>query len=180
MQNPVLLSTALLTMLLSVGLFFFIRASAKDRTQTVQFVAEQQEEPLFEQLAAYFAERSYHLAAVDSEQNQIKYEGYVRPSLFLAIFLTVLAAIGIFCLSLVLSFLFPSLASVVPALVLAAPIAGWFYWRKAGRPEQVTLQVETLTSSNATSQSLLTIAAHRDEVLTMRKALNLKEFEPSE
>jgi Flp pilus assembly protein TadB len=183
MQNPVLLSTALLTMLLSVGLFFFIRASAKDRTQIVQLVAEQQEEPLFEQLAAYFAERSYQLAAVDAERNQIKYEGYVRPSLFLAIFLTFLAAIGIFCLSLVLSFLFPSLTSVFPALVLISPIAGGFYWRKAGRPEQVTLHVETIDSPNlpdTASQSLLTVAAHRDEVLTMRRVLNLKEFEPGD
>ncbi|PSB15071.1 cofactor assembly of complex C subunit B [filamentous cyanobacterium CCP2] len=180
MQNPVLLSTALLTMLLSVGLFFFIRASAKDRTQIVQFLTEQQEEPLFEQLQTYFTDRSYRLIAVDVEQNQIKYEGFVRPSLFLAIFLTFLAAIGVFCLSLVLSFLFPSAANVLPALVLISPIAGFFYWRKAGRPEQVSLRVETLSPSSAQAKSLLTVTAHRDEVLAMRRSLNLQEFEAAE
>ncbi|WP_416672898.1 cofactor assembly of complex C subunit B [Egbenema bharatensis] len=177
MQNPVLLSTALLTLLLSVGLFFFIRASAKDRTQVVQLVTDQQEEPLFEQLQTYFTQRSYRLSGVDAEQHQIRYEGLVRPSLFLAIFLTFLAAIGIFCLSLVLSFLFPAAASYLPALVLIAPIAGWFYWQKAGRPEQVSLQVETLTQANAQAKSLLTVTAHRDEVLAMRRSLNLQEFE---
>lgn len=180
MQNPVLLSTALLTMLLSVGLFFFIRASAKDRTQIVQFLTEQQEEPLFEQIQTYFTDRSYRLIAVDAEQNQIKYEGFVRPSLFLAIFLTFLAAIGVFCLSLVLSFLFPSAANILPALVLISPIAGFFYWRKAGRPEQVSLRVETLSPPNAQAKSLLTVTAHRDEVLAMRRGLNLQEFEAAE
>jgi hypothetical protein len=180
MQNSVLLSTALLTMLLLVGLFFFIRASAKDRTQVVQLVTEQQEEPLFEQLQAYFTERSYRLTSVDAAQNQIKYEGYVRPSRFLAIFLTFLAAIGIFCLSLVLSFLFPGAAQFLPALVLIAPLAGLFYWRKAGRPEQVSLQVATLAQPNTQPKSLLTVTAHRDEVLAMRRGLNLQEFEEAE
>ena len=183
MQNSVLLSTALLTLLLSVGLFFFIRASAKDRTEVARLTTSQPEELLFEQLQQYFTQRAYRLAAVDSTRHQITFEGFVRPSAFLAIFLSLLAAIGIFCLSLVISFAFPSIAAFAPALVLIAPVAGFFYWRKAGRQEQVSLKVELLTESGTEStsaeqpQSLLTVTAHRDELAEMRRSLGLKEFE---
>jgi hypothetical protein len=178
MQNSVLLSTALLTLLLSVGLFFFIRASAKDRTEVAKLTTPQREEPLFQQLQQYFNQRAYRLSAVDPAQEQITFEGFVRPSAFLAVFLTLLAAIGIFCLSLVLSFVFPSAASFFPALVLLAPVAGFFYWQKAGRQERVSLKVETLSGTNP--QSLLTVTAHRDELAEMRRVLGLKEFEAGE
>jgi hypothetical protein len=177
MQDSVLPSTALLTLLLSVGLFFFIRASTKDRTQMVKLVTNQQEEPLFEQLQQYFAQRSYRLTAVDAAQHQIKFEGFVRPSAFLAVFLTLLAAIGIFCLSLVLSFLFPNAASSLPLLVCLSPIAGIFYWRKAGRPEQVLLQVERVTGDDRSPQHVVTVTAHRDELAELRRALGFKELE---
>lgn len=147
----------------------------------VKLIALQHEESLFEQLQQYFTQRAYRLAAVDSTQHQIRFEGFVRPSTFLAIFLTLLAAIGIFCLSLVLSFIFPSFASVFPAMVLIAPVAGFFYWQKSGRQEQVSLKVETLISTESgienLPQSLLTITAHRDELAAMRRSLGLKEFE---
>ncbi|WAL62064.1 cofactor assembly of complex C subunit B [Thermocoleostomius sinensis] len=177
MQNSVLLSTALLTLLLSIGLFFFIRASTKDRTQISRFVTEQRAEPLFEQLQQYFTRRAYRLTDVDAARNQITFEGLVRPSAFLAVFLTLLAAIGIFCLSLVLSLLFPKAASLFPLLVLFAPIAGIFYWQKAGRSEQVLLRVETLETTETNPQSLLTVTAHRDELAEMRRLLGFKELE---
>lgn len=175
MQNSVLLSTAFLTLLLAVGLFFFIRAATKDRIEVSRLTTPQQEEPLFEQLQQYFQQRAYRLAAVDATQQQITFEGFVRPSVFLAVFLTGLAAIGIFCLSLVLSFVFPNAASYLPALVLLAPVAGLFYWQKAGRQERVSLKVETL--AGAEPQSVLTVTAHRDELAEMRRALGLREFE---
>ncbi|MEQ8754914.1 MAG: cofactor assembly of complex C subunit B, partial [Coleofasciculus sp. G1-WW12-02] len=43
MSTPILSSTFLLTLLLAVGLFFFIRASVKDRTQKVQLIAQEPE-----------------------------------------------------------------------------------------------------------------------------------------
>lgn len=181
MQNSILTSTALLTVLLLVGLVFFIRASAKDRTEVAQFVTSQQGEPLFEQLQQYFTQRSYRLSAVDAEQNQVKYSGFVRPSAFLAIFLSGLAAIGMFCLALVLGFLFPAVAQFFLGLVLLAPAAGVFYWRKAGRQEEVLLRMGELadTESGSTQQprSLLTVTAHRDEVAEMQRILGLKPLE---
>ncbi|MCU0523607.1 MAG: cofactor assembly of complex C subunit B [Elainella sp. Prado103] len=176
MQTSVLASTALLTALLAVGLVFFIRAAAKDRTEVAKLLATQKGDPLLEQLQQYFAARSYRLATVNAAENQVIYEGMVRPSLFLAVFLSLLAGIGILCLGLVLSFVLPSLSPWILFLVLLAPVAGLFYWRKAGRPEQVALQVEFLPELGS-AQSLLTVKAHRDELAALRQALDLKLLE---
>jgi hypothetical protein len=174
MQIPVLTSTALLTGLLAVGLMFFIRASTKDRIEVTKLLAEQQGEPLLERLQQYFVGRSYRLAAVEATDNKVIYEGMVRPSWFLAIFLSLLAAVGLLCLTLVLGMLFPAAAQPLLGLVLLAPIAGLFYWRKSARPEQVALQVEFL---NDAPQSLVTVTGHRDEVAELRQALGLKLLE---
>lgn len=176
MQTSVLASTALLTVLLAVGLVFFIRASAKDRTEVAKLLATQQGDPLLEQLQQYFVDRAYRLATVNAAENQVIYEGVVRPSRFLAMFLSLLAAIGILCLGLVLSFLWPNLTGGIPFLVVFAPLAGLFYWKKAGRPEQVALQVEFLPESEP-AQSLLTVKAHRDELTALRQALGLQLLE---
>lgn len=178
MQNPVLSSTAFLTALLAVGLFFFIRASAKDRTQIAKLATQQQEESLFEQIQHYFTQRSYRIAAVDAEHNQVTFEGFVRPSWFLAVFLTMLAAIGIFCLSLVLSFVLPQAANLLPLLVMLAPVAGIFYWKKAGRQEQVFLRIEPYAQLGTDYKSLLTVTAHRDELAEIQRILELEPVEP--
>ncbi|MEH2114598.1 cofactor assembly of complex C subunit B [Nostoc sp.] len=173
MDTAILPSTFLLTLLLSVGLFFFIRASTKDRTEIVQLVSEQDEAALMSQLKEYFRSRSYRVAAVDREQNQVTFEGFVRPSWFLAIFLTLLAATGIICLSLVVYLLFPRLSTVVLAMVLLSPLSGLFYWKKSGRLEKVSLKVET-TQSEETSSSRITVVAHRDELSELQRTLQLK------
>ena len=174
MDTTILSSTFLLTLLLAIGLFFFIRASVKDRTQQVQLIAKEAEESLLTRLQQYFDQRAYRVAAVDPATNQVTFQGFVRPSWFLAIFLTLLAACGILCLSLVLSLLYPTLTRVFLALVLLAPAAGVFYWKKAGRNEQVFLKVEVLPTQDTVQQSLITVTAHRDELIELQEALNLK------
>lgn len=174
MSTPVLSSTFLLTLLLLVGLFFFIRASVKDRTQTVKLVSDLPEESLAGQLQQYFSQRAYKLIDVDSESNQIAFEGIVRPSIFLAVFLTILAAIGTLSLSLVLSILLPDLAIAPLLLVVLSPLAGVFYWRNAKRPEKVLLRVESEQSENQVGHSVITVIAHRDELLELQRTLPLK------
>ncbi|HEY9831615.1 MAG TPA: cofactor assembly of complex C subunit B [Stenomitos sp.] len=174
MNTTILSSTFLLTLLLAVGLFFFIRASVKDRTEQVRLIAQEPEESLLNRLQQYFDQRAYRVAAIDAATHQVTFQGFVRPSWFLAIFLTLLAACGILCLSLVLSLLYPTLTYAFFALVLLAPVAGVFYWKKAGRSEQVCLTVEAVTDQNMDSQSLLTVIAHRDEVQELKQALKLK------
>lgn len=176
MNTAILSSTFLLTLLLAVGLFFFIRASVKDRIQQVQLIAEEPEESLLTRLQYYFDQRAYRVAAVDAATNQIIFQGFVRPSWFLAIFLTVLAACGILCLSLVLSMLYPSFGTVFLGLVLLAPGAGVFYWKKAGRSEQVFLKVEAVPTQESGIRSLITVTAHRDELAELQQALKLKSL----
>lgn len=177
MSTPVLSSTFLLTLLLIVGLVFFIKASVKDRTQIVKFMSELPEESLAAQLQQYFSQRAYKLSDIDTEYDQIAFEGIVRPSVFLAIFLTSLAGVGTLCLSLVLSILFPNLSFAPYLLVLLSPIAGFFYWQRAKRPEKVLLRIESEQSHNQLGHSIITITAHRDEILELQRALPLKSAE---
>jgi Flp pilus assembly protein TadB len=177
MNSPILWSTLLLTLLLSVGLFFFIRASTKDRTQTIELVSTQPEASLMAQLQQYLQSRSYTMSEVDAEKNSVTFEGFVRPSLFLAIFLSSLAAVGILCLTLVWSFLFPDWTAVFSMLILLAPGAGVFYWKKARRKERVWLKVEATGGDRVPPHSLLTVTAHRDELIQLQRSLQLKPTE---
>ena len=174
MNTGVLASTFVLTLLLAVGLFFFVKASAKDRTEQVKLISEEAGEPLFTQLQQYFSQRAYRVAAVDAASNQVTFEGFVRPSWFLAVFLTLLSAVGILCLALVLAMLLPQQGGFFLALVLLSPLAGVFYWQKAGRSEQVSLKLESVPRPGSPTQSLITVRAHRDEVAALQKALSLK------
>ncbi len=175
MDTTILSSTLLLTLLLSVGLFFFIRASTKDRTQEVKLVSQQPEASLMAQLQQYFQERAYKVSKLDAENHSVTYEGFVRPSIFLAIFLTLLAAVGILCLALVWSVLFPSLSRVFLGLVLLSPVAGVFYWKKAARIEQVSLKLAS-SSQYPQQQSQVTVIAHRDELIELERSLKLKQL----
>ncbi len=183
MDNTVLNSTFLLTLLLLVGLFFFIRASIKDRIEQVQFLSSSSQESDLEQLQQYFAQRAYRVAAVDAAQQTVRWEGIVRPSWFLAIFLSGLAAAGGLCLALVLGMLFPDGTPLVWGLVAIGPLAGLFYWRGAGRSESVLLRVKPWLGASGTGeptleQSVLVITGHRDELAALQRSLSLAVIEP--
>ncbi len=177
MSTPVLSSTFFLTLLLLVGLVFFIRASVKDRTQVAQFVSPLPEESLVGQLRQYFLQRTYVLTDQGNEPNQLAFEGIVRPSIFLAIFLTSLAAIAALCIALVLSILFPALSGLFWGLIAIAPLAGLFYWRKAKRPETVLLKVESAGPKCTPDQRLITVTGHRDEIFELQRTLALVSAE---
>lgn len=168
MTNTVLSSTFFLTLLLLVGLFFFIRAATKDRTETLELTVGQNAEAVRTQLQTYFEQRAYQVTAADSSA-EMTLTGLVRPSVFLALFIALMAAIAAGCLGLVLAILFPAWAYGFGALLLIAPAAGAFYWRRAGRQEQVRLKVE---ASDADSSSL-TVVAHRDELIALKQKMAL-------
>jgi hypothetical protein len=176
MDTAVLPSTFVLTLLLAVGLFFFIRASTKDRTETAQLISEQEEAVFMPQLQEYFRSRSYRVAEVDQEKNQVTFEGFVQPSLFLAVFLTLLASTGLVCLSLVFALLFPRFGNIFLVLVLFSPLSGLFYWKKAGRLEKVWLKLEPQNNQQQ-SFSKITVVAHRDELTELQRVLSLKPAE---
>ena len=174
MNASVLPSTFVLTLLLSVGLLFFIRASVKERIEVVKLASEHSEVALLDQLQTYFTQRAYRLVATNAAQLQVTFEGFVRPSLLLATFLTLLAAIGFLCLALMLSILFPAFSKALLGLTLLAPIAGLFYWRRAARPEKVVLQVEEESDREQETGSVITVTAHRDELAALQRHLSLK------
>lgn len=173
MRSFVLPSTFLLTLLLMVGLFFFIRASVKDRTEESQWLSSQPEEAILKQVETYLSSRAYRLIALDQDQDVITFEGVVRPSIALAVFLTALMLTATLCLSLVLSILFPQVGLAFIALTVISPLAGWFYWQRAQRPERVKLKVEGVppSQSGEAAQTRLTVIAHRDEITAMRPTL---------
>jgi Flp pilus assembly protein TadB len=180
MNSLVLSSTFLLTLLLMVGLFFFVKASVKDRTQQAKLIAAQPEDLVLTQLQEYFVQRAYRVVAIDKVQEQITFEGVVRPSVFLAVFLAILVASGLLCLGLVLAILVPQVGAGFLGLMLLAPLASWFYWQKAQRPEQVLLKIEPFQAKSQVDQplkgnSLLTVTAHRDELIELQSALKLQK-----
>lgn len=177
MDTSVLSSTFLLTLLLAVGLFFFIRASVKDRTRQVQLQFDQAGDAAIEQLQQYFVDRAYRVASVNEAAHQVVLEGFVRPSWFLAIFLTSLAAVGAICMALVLSMLLPNFAPWTIALVLLSPLAGVFYWRGAARLERVALAVDSSDAVTDQAKSIVTITAHRDELEELQRSLSLGAIE---
>ncbi|MGB3695756.1 MAG: cofactor assembly of complex C subunit B [Spirulinaceae cyanobacterium] len=172
MNNPILSSTFFLTLLLMVGLFFFIRASVKERIEQLQLVAEESAESLRPALQQYFSQRAYRVASSEPQDNLVIFQGFVKPSLFLAIFLTVLAVCALLCLAVVLSFLFPASGGLFLLLTILAPLSGIFYWRKAGRIEEVALKIEQDDSNN--QQSLVTVTGHRDELAQLKQAWPLR------
>ena len=203
MQSPILSSTFFLTLLMMIGLVFFIRASTKERIEVIQFAMAQPLDKALEHLQSYFLQRSYQ--SVPEEQggssnspNQTSpsaeipqavtkqvFEGMVRPSVFLAILLFVLASIGFLCLALVLSILLPQLGAFVWALVLLAPVASFFYWKKSSRIEQVSFKIEPLSIPRSSpdilsnsgnpgiepTETKVTVMGHRDELASLQQAL---------
>ncbi len=192
-SDLVLPSTFFLTLLLMVGLFFFVRASIKDRTELMDWLADAPGEEVLSQVESCLKARAYRLTQVYPEEAKAVYEGLVRPSLGLAILLVSIVALGLMALSIVFSMILPSIGPKFIGLVFFAPLAGFFYWRGAERIEQVVVQVSTAidasdeeASSNLSEASLdpeassntpvstqtkLRISAHRDELIALQAAL---------
>ena len=175
-------STFGLTCLLFVGLGFFIRASTKDRTEIAAYHSKLDDVTLLETLQGYFASRSYQVTCIEPESGRISLEGMVRASIFLAVFLGMLAGVGFFCLALVLATSQPAWGYAPYSLVLIAPAAPWFYWQGATRLEVVTFQLDTCQDDNDKYQgeqktTKLLVEAHRDELSALESQLPLKRVE---
>ena len=176
-SDPARVSTLILTGLMVIGLGFFIRASTKDRIEVMQFGAKQPAEALEPALMRYFQSRAF---APPGEANELKptleaetpntttLVGLVSPSLFLAVFLSLLAAFGFASFTLIMSTLFPAWGKFLIGLVVISPLAGVFYWRKSSRPETVIFKVESEAEQGFLSK--LTIKGHRDEIADLQSA----------
>lgn len=156
-----------------VGLVFFIRASTKDRIESLTLARPVLPLALLRTLTTHFEERAYTVTVAEAEAQRIVLRGHVRPSLFMAVFLTLLAAVGGLCLALVLTNLWSAYGGGFLGLIAIAPAAGWFYWRGANRDEDVVLQVRSENSSEDpdSPSAAVTVTAHRDELIALEQNL---------
>jgi hypothetical protein len=177
MEKAVLFTAFLLTVLSVIGLMFFIKASVKERIEQAHLISQENADSLLITVKKYFSDRSYQITAADPNQNKLTFMGTVRPSWFMAIFLTCLAIIGFLCLGLSLSMLQPDNSRLFFSLVLLSPGAGIFYWQRAQRPEKISLQLDGILGQGDETKSLITVIGHRDELIHLTNSLNLKPYE---
>ena len=165
---PALGSTLLLTLLLAVGLVFFLRASSKDRTTVVEVRSSRPPLEVLPALADWLQRRGWIADASNPDQRLLRFRGEVQASGALAVLLSVLGGVGAGCLGLVLRQLLPQLAWWPLLLVGIGPLAGWLYRRRAVRAETVELR---LISHDSATGSALRLRAHRDELIALEQEL---------
>ena len=163
-------STFLLTILLAIGLVFFLRAASKDRTTVVDVQSPLPPIEVLNGISFWLEERGWKKIGGNVEEKLLRFNGSVAASTFLAIFLSCLGGLGAACLGLVVIQLYPSL-SWWPLLLAAigAPLAGTVYRIKAQRQESLELK---LLSSELSNISILRIKAHRDELIAIQLELS--------
>ena len=163
-------STLFLTILLTIGLVFFLRAASKDRTTVVDVQSPLPPLDVLNGISCWLEERGWKRNGGDIEEKLLIFNGSVSSSTFLAIFLSCLGGLGSASLGLVLIQLYPSL-SWWPLLLSAigAPLAGFIYRVKSKREESLELK---LLSSEISDFSILRIKAHRDELIAIQLELS--------
>ena len=102
-------STLLLTILLAIGLFFFLRASSKDRTTIVEITSSQKPIEVLKVMYEWLDLRGWNQTGGDFDQRILIFTGQVVSSKFLAIFLGLLGGFGSCALGLVIIQIYPTL-----------------------------------------------------------------------
>ena len=163
-------STLLLTILLAIGLVFFLRAASKDRSTVVDVQSPLPALEVLNGVSFWLENRGWKRNGGNVEEKLLLFNGSVASSTFLSIFLSCLGGLGSACLGLVLIQLYPSL-NWWPLLlaVIGAPLAGIIYRIKSKRQESLELK---LLSSELSNTSILRIKAHRDELIAIQLELS--------
>ena len=170
-MNYSLKSTFLLTILLSIGLFFFLRASSKDRTTTIEISTETDPIETLNIICSWLKLRGWNQVGGNSEKKTLTFTGQVTSSNSLAIFLSVLGGLGSCSLGLVIRQIYPNL-SWWPILLglIGGPISGIIYSKKSKREE--TFEFRLLDEFDKSTK--LRLRAHRDELISLEKELQDK------
>lgn len=165
-MSGIQVSTLIMTGLLGIGLFFFIRAGSKDRTEYRRYhVTGIPMDSLGSQLQRYTQTHGFTLSHQD-EQGRALFVGTAQPSAFLAVFLSVLALMGISCGVIVIRTLFPSLGGIPWLLLAAAPWAGTIYRQRMQRQESLSLWL-----AETDQGSRLEVQGQRDELDRLERFL---------
>ena len=163
-------STLFLTILLAIGLGFFLRAASKDRTTVVDVYSPLPPLEVLKGVSLWLEKRGWEKDGGNVEEQLLIFNGNVASSTFLTIYLSCLGGLGSACLGLVLIQLYPFL-SWWPLLLSAigAPLAGMIYRIKSEREESLEVK---LLSSDQSNTSILRIKAHRDELIAIQLELS--------
>ena len=168
-MQPSNYSTFLLTILLAIGLGFFLRAASKDRTTVVDISSPLPPLDVLNGISNWLEERGWRRDGADADRQLITFNGIVSYSPLLAVFLSILCALGGACLGLVICQIYSELNWWPLLLVVLGPFSGFFYRSRALRSESLEMR---LMSSLKASKSQLRIRAHRDELIALEKDLS--------
>ena len=162
-------STLLLTILLAIGLFFFLRASSKDRTTIVEISSSQQPVKVLNDLCEWLNLRGWKQTGGDFDQRVLIFNWQVVSSKFLAIFLGILGGFGSCALGLVIIQIYPVLGWWPILLgLIGGPISGYVYFKKSAREEKFELR---LISKDDDETTYMRLRAHRDELISLENEL---------
>ena len=161
-------STLLLTILLAIGLVFFLRAASKDRTTVVDVHSPKPAVEVLSGLSDWLEQRGWIRDGGDADRQVLRFRGAVAASQPLAVLLSFLAAIGGTCFGLVLRQLASQLSWWPLMLILLGPLAGVVYSRRAARTEALELQ---LLQEHNDDGITVRLRAHRDELIAIELEL---------
>ena len=163
-------STLLLTILLFIGLFFFLKASSKDRTTTVEVTSSKKPVEVLNLLCNWLKLRGWKQSGGDTERKILIFKGQVISSKFLAIFLSILGGLGSCSLGLIIVQLYPNL-HWWPILLgfIGGPLSGIIYSKKSSREE--TFEFRLVDSEENKKTTNLLLRAHRDELIALETEL---------
>ena len=165
-------STLLLTILLFIGLFFFLRASSKDRTTTVEVSSSKQPVEVLNLICIWLNLRGWKQIGGDTDKQLLSFKGQVISSKLLAIFLSILGGLGSCSLGLVIVQLYPKL-NWWPILLglIGGPLSGIIYFQKSRREETFEFRLVDKEDNKRTN---LRLRAHRDELIALETELKDK------
>ena len=171
-MNYYLGSTLLLTILLAIGLFFFLKASSKDRTTIIDISSAKKPVEVLNEVCNWLKLRGWQQIKVNSDKKILTLKGQVVSSKSLAIFLSILGGLGSCSLGLVLVQIYPSL-NWWPILLglVGGPISGLVYFKNSQREEIFEFK---LIDENEIKFTQLRLSAHRDELIAFENDLKDK------
>ena len=171
-MNYYLRSTLFLTILLAIGLFFFLKASSKDRTTIIDISSSKKPVEVLNEVCNWLKIRGWKQIEVNSDKKILTFRGQVVSSKSLAIFLSILGGLGSCALGLVLVQIYP-LLSWWPILLglVGGPISGVVYFKNSRREELFEFK---LINDNEFTSTQLRLKAHRDELIAFENDLKDK------
>ena len=163
-------STLILTILLSIGLFFFLRASSKDRTTIVEINSSKKPLETLKVMYEWLNSRGWEQTGGDFDQRILIFKGQVSSSKLFAIFLSLLGGLGSCALGLVIVQIYPRLGwwPILLGLV-GGPLSGMIYFRKSAREEKFELRLMSNDDDNEITS--IRLRAHRDELISLENEL---------